>query len=86
MLPEEMHAEAKAPKASSSKRAREEETLESESNPEIIEVFPAKKKKTAGKSPIFSDLFQLMFLLLLAAPIITSQARAKAPSSRVGRK
>ena len=56
-------AKAKAPKASSSKRAREEETSESESDPEIIEVFPAKKKKTSGKFPMSSCLFQLMFSL-----------------------
>ena len=58
LLPEEMRAaaKAKAPKASSSKRTREDETSESESDLEIIEVFPAKKKKTTGKFLFFSDL------------------------------
>ena len=55
-------AKSKAPKASSSKRTREEESSEDESDLEILEVFPAKKKKTSGKSPVFSDLFQLKSL------------------------
>ena len=65
LLPEEMRAAAKAaakskaPKASSSKRTREEETSGEDSDLEILEVFPAKKTKTSGKSPTFSYLFQL---------------------------
>ena len=48
-----MHAAAKA--------AAKSKTSESESDPEIIEVFPAKKKKTTGKSQMFTCLSQLMF-------------------------
>ena len=68
LLPEEMRAAAKAaakskaPKASSSKQTREEEISEDKSDLEILEVFPAKKKKMSGESPIFSYLFQLKLL------------------------
>ena len=79
-------AKAKAPKASSSKRTRKEESSEDDSDLEILEVFPAKKKKTSGESPVFSCLFPAKTPLFLAAPVVASRSRAAASSSRVGRK